>query len=197
MHNKHQSEKIMKKLILAASILASSVLAKDIVVDTKKSHVKWEGSKIGDKKHNGTIQIKSSALSFDEKGLAGSFELDMGTIVNLDIADPTWNQKLVGHLSSPDFFDVPKFPTSKLLLKSSSAKEAGLWVVQADLTIKGKTNPVELLVKIEKEIPMVASTSITIDRSKWDVKYGSGSFFKGLGDKLIHDEIKFQILISE
>jgi polyisoprenoid-binding protein YceI len=187
----------MNKLILVASLLASSVLAKDIVVDTKKSQVKWEGSKVGDKKHDGTIQLKSSQLSYDAKGLLGSFEIDMGTIVNLDIADPKWNQKLVGHLSSPDFFDVPQFPTSKLLLKSSSAKDAGIWVVQADLTIKGKTNPVELLVNVEKEAPFRASTSISIDRTKWDIKYGSGSFFKGLGDKLIHDEIRFQILISE
>ena len=187
----------MKTFIVVAAIFTSIAFAKDIAVNTKTSLVKWEGSKVGDKKHDGTIQLKSSQLSYDTQGLSGSFEIDMGTIVNLDIADPKWNKKLVGHLSSPDFFDVPQYPTSKLVLKSSSAKEPSLWIVKADLTIKGKTNPVELLVKIEKEAPFAASTSITIDRTKWDIKYGSGSFFKGLGDKLIHDEIKFQILISE
>ena len=37
------------------------------------------------------------------------------------------------------------------------------------------------------------SATITVDRSKYDVKYGSKSFFEGLGDKVIHDNFTLEV----
>jgi hypothetical protein len=36
-----------------------------------------------------------------------------------------------------------------------------------------------------------AKATFEIDRTEWDIKYGSGKFFKDLGDKVINDN--FQI----
>ena len=38
-----------------------------------------------------------------------------------------------------------------------------------------------------------ATAKITLDRTDFDVRYGSGSFFDNLGDKTIYDEFDRQV----
>jgi len=34
---------------------------------------------------------------------------------------------------------------------------------------------------------------LKLDRTKWDIKYNSGKFFKNLGDKLIYDDFEIEV----
>lgn len=196
----------MYKLILSLSLIVLLFqfgFAKEEIfkVDVKQSKLEWHGKKVTGE-HNGLINIQSGTLKFNNDKLAGGqFTIDMNTIVDLDLESEEWNTKLVNHLKSDDFFSVEKFPTAKFKItevKAHKAEEsdANYWI-KGELTIKGKTNPIEFAVKIEKNEKGISGTAtMTVDRSKYDVRFGSGSFFEGLGDKLIYDDFDMKISLT-
>ena len=63
--------------------------------------------------------------------------------------------------------------------------------VTADVTIKGITKSITFVAEVDKGS---ASANIVIDRTDFDVRYGSGSFFDNLGDKTIYDD--FELVVS-
>ena len=112
------------------------------------------------------------------------------------LKDSEGNTRHEGHLKSPDFFDVEKFPTAKLVLKSSESFDKGSAVVKGELTIKGVTNPIEFKAATQKKDDgNWYFANIVVDRTKWNIKYGSGSFFDNLGDKTIYDEFKLKVAL--
>lgn len=170
-------------------------------VDVKQSKLEWHGKKVTGE-HNGLINIKNGVLQYkDDMLVGGEFEVDMTSIVNLDLESEKWNAKLVNHLKSDDFFSVEKFPTARLKITEvkshkSEKNDANYWV-KGNLTIKGITNPVEFAVKADKtEKGIMGSATMVIDRSKYDVRYGSGSFFEGLGDNLIYDDFEMKVSLT-
>ncbi len=176
--------KTMKFLvvILLAGTLSASAQKSEISVD--QSAVKWTGNKIAGS-HNGEIKIKSGYLEFkDGNIISGKVIMDMNTITNADLKDEGYNQKLVGHLKSDDFFGVESFPTSSFEISKAPRFKNGKATVSGILTIKGKSENISFdIIKKDK----VYSTELKIDRSKFNVRYGSNSFFDNLGDKAIED----------
>jgi polyisoprenoid-binding protein YceI len=165
--------------------------------DTKSSSVKWLGKKVTGE-HYGTVKIKAGSFTVAGGQLtAGSFEVDMNSIVCDDLKDAEYNGKLIGHLKSDDFFSVAKFATASFkLTKATKGAKDGEYTVTGDLTIKGKTLPVSFPVMItEAGGNVTVSGDLTFDRAKYDIRYGSGSFFEGLGDKMIYDEVKLSLNI--
>lgn len=155
---------------------------KDIKLD--KSKVVWKGYKVTGS-HEGTIAIKSGSLTFDNsKLIGGEFVIDMTTINSTDLQGGG-KDKLDGHLKSDDFFGVEKFPTAKLVFKKVKATGKNSYNVTGDLTIKGKTNPISFSISIYGN---KATATLKVDRTKYDVRYGSTSFFDNLQDKAIYDE---------
>jgi polyisoprenoid-binding protein YceI len=153
-------------------------------VKTTESTVTWKGYKVTGS-HHGTIALKSGSLIFDgDKLTGGEFVVDMPTLVSNDLQGE-YKGKLEGHLKSDDFFGVDAHPTSKLVFTSVKATGKNSYEVTGDLTIKGKTNPVTFDISIYGN---KATATMKVDRSLYDVKYGSGSFFDNLGDKTIYDE---------
>ena len=170
-------------------------------VDVNQSKLEWHGKKVTGE-HTGIINIKGGMLHFKDAMLVGGeFEVDMKTIVNLDLESKEWNAKLVNHLKSDDWFSVEKFPiasfkTTEVKLHKDDKNDANYWV-KGNLTIKGITNLIEFAAKVEKtEEGVTGSATMVVDRSKFDVRYGSGSFFEGLGDKLIYDEFDMKVSLS-
>lgn len=186
MHMK-TSNILLSIFFVAATI---SVSAQDYTVDVNKSQVKWLGTKVTGK-HNGTISVKSGEMSLkNDKISSGTFVIDMNSIVNEDLTDAGYNQKLVGHLKSDDFFGVATYPEAKLVVTKATAFKNNQADVRGDLTIKNKTN--SILFTVTKNGDKYLA-KITVDRSKFDVKYGSNSFFDNLGDKAISDEFNLDI----
>lgn len=188
----------MKKNVLkgaAASVIVLTTLAftslkKEIVV--KESNVTWTGEKVTGS-HTGTIDLKSGFFNFeDEKLIGGEFVMDMTSISNTDLSGES-KQKLEGHLKSEDFFGVEKHPTAKLVITNIAEKGNGSYGVVGNLTIKNITKPVTFDLAMTDNS---ASAKLTIDRSKYDVKYGSGSFFDDLGDKTIYDNFDLEVSLK-
>jgi polyisoprenoid-binding protein YceI len=186
--------KTIKTILLAAIVFASSAtFAQKMMVDTKKSTLKWHGEKVTGE-HWGNIDIKSGWFTWkNDKITDGEFVIDMNTITNTDIEDAEYNAKLVGHLKSDDFFGVATYPTAKLEIKSTSAFKNNKAKVKAHLTIKETTLPIEFEAQKEGNWFMA---EIIVDRSKYDVRYGSGSFFDDLGDKMIYDDFTMTVKLA-
>lgn len=175
-----------KNFVLAVMVMlsGSAMFAQKAEINTEKSSVEWLGKKIGGK-HSGNIQLKSGYLELKEGEIvAGNFVVDMTSLTNFDLKDEGSSQKLVGHLKSDDFFGVETYPTATFELTQSSKFSSGKATVSGKITIKGKTESISFdVVSTGNEY----TASIEIDRSKFDVKYGSNKFFDNLGDKAIND----------
>lgn len=194
-----QKIKIMNKYVIIVMILSFIPCLyvngqKTYVADMKETSIAWLGEKVTGE-HNGNILLKSGTLTMNEKKIiSAGFDIDMTTITNIDLEDAGWNKKLVDHLKSEDFFGVDTYPTASLRITNQPDFSKGTAIVKGDLTIKGITNPIEFrasMQKVEKGIRFYAN--IVVDRSKYNVRYGSGSFFDNLGDKTIYDEFKLKI----
>ncbi len=182
--------KNLKSFALALVAFATlSTTAQTKKVDVKKSTINWVGKKVTGA-HEGTINLKEGSLVFKNKKLVGgNFTVNMTTIIATDLTGE-YKTKLEGHLKADDFFGTDKFPTANLVIKKIADKGNGVYGVNADLTIKGITKPVGFEITV---VGKTATADLKIDRTKYDIKYGSGSFFDGLGDKTIYDEFELKV----
>ena len=171
----------------------SNTTVESLPVNVAKSNIVWKAYKVTGS-HTGNIELKSGMLDFDgDKLVGGSFEIDMTTITCTDL-EGEYNQKLVGHLKSDDFFGVEKFPVAQLeITQVISRGTPGDYKIVGDLTIKGITKEVRFMAKVN---PNQATAAITVDRSEFNVRYGSGSFFENLGDKTIYDEFELEVNLT-
>lgn len=164
-------------------------------VDLSSSLLTWKGTKPGGA-HNGTVALKESSLIVD-KGIVsgGEFVIDMGSIKCLDLKGKKAGN-LVGHLSSADFFDVAKYPTSKFVITSVENKEGKL-AVTGNLTLKDVTKSITIPATVSEAdgVTTFKSETFNIDRADFNVKYGSKKWFDNLKDKFIDDlvEMSFEV----
>ncbi|MCT4615048.1 MAG: YceI family protein [Marinifilaceae bacterium] len=175
----------MKKLFLLSVfvLLFSSIGIRAQQIDINKSKVSWIGKKVTGE-HSGTINLKSAAIQIkDEQIKSGEFVIDMNSMICTDIKDAAYNKKLIGHLKSDDFFGVVKYSTAKLVIRGAELVK-NKYVIQADLTIKGKTERIEFNA-VKTSSGFIAL--LEIDRTKFNIRYGSGKFFENLGNKMISD----------
>ena len=162
-------------------------------IDLTNSSVKWVATKITDKTHEGTVNLSEGGLQLTEGVITGGkFTIDMTSIIVTDLTGGM-KEKLEGHLKNEDFFNVEKFKTANVTILSFDGDK-----VKANLTIKGITNEVLFPVKVvlDDNGGMTATADMEIDRTKFDVRYGSDSFFDNLGDKAIKDMIKFSVSLK-
>lgn len=189
-------------LILSIAFTTGTVFATEpakesnYIVDAKASSVEWTGTKITGSSHTGTIGISNGSFTVSEGAITGGeFSLDMNSIVCTDLSGGM-KKKLEGHLKSEDFFGVEKFPSAVLKIKSSESHD-GHMHVNGELTIKGKSHPISFDANLtEKGGVFNATANISFDRSKYDVRYGSKSFFDDLGDKTINDEVTLNVSLT-
>lgn len=201
----------MKTIGMIASMLVAALLvvntavatekngAKKAVaykVDAAKSVVKWHAKKVTGE-HFGTISLASGALNVDgTKITGGTFEIDMTSIKCTDLTDAGYNAKLVGHLKSDDFFSVEKNPKAKFVIKKVEGSGAN-YNITGDMTIKGITQTITFPAIVKADASGVNATAkITLDRSKWDIRYGSKTFFPTIGDKMINDDFAIDLTLA-
>lgn len=180
----------LKLVIFAFTVfVTASSIAQQKKINVAESSIEWTGKKITGQ-HTGTLNFSSGFLTFTNKELTGGeFAVDMTSIQVTDLEAGKGKEKLEGHLSSDDFFGVNNYATAKLVIKKA-AKIANGYKITGDLTIKGKTNPITFDLAINGSS---AKTTLMVDRTKYDIKYGSGSFFDNLGDKAINDEFELAV----
>lgn len=175
--------------LLIVSFTSLKVVKKN--VDTSKSSIEWLGTKVTGK-HKGTIKLKSGSFNFEAKKLVGGeFVVDMTTIVCTDLQGE-YKGKLENHLNSDDFFGVASFPEAHFKITKIAPISPNKYNVTGDLTIKGTSLEHTFTLDFDNN---KANGTIVIDRSKFDIRYGSGSFFDNLGDKTIHDNFELKVAL--
>ena len=191
----------MKKIILYLAAFSASALFSfkagneaSYKVDAQKSTLVWTGKKVTGE-HKGNIPVSSGTLVVtDNKLKGGNFELNVAGLTVTDITDPTGNGKLVGHLKNDDFFSTDKFPKATYAITSVTSKGGNNYDIAGNLTIKGITQPVSFPAVVSVSGKTLTATGVvTVNRTKFDIKFKSASFFENLGDKAIYDDFTLDV----
>jgi polyisoprenoid-binding protein YceI len=206
-------KKIILSLVLVASVLTGcksekkdKVTTADAVkvavtadlnnVDVASSVITWKGTKPTGA-HDGTIMLQEGSLNLEAGKLTGgTFVIEMSSIKNLDL-DAESAAKIVGHLSSPDFFDVATYATSKFVITSVVEAEGKL-AVTGNLTVKdiSKSITIPAMLSTKGNVTTFKSEKFNIDRAEFNVKYASKTFFDNLKDKFIDDAIELSFTVN-
>jgi len=176
----------------AAEVATSEATSTKYMVNTDESVIEWTGHKPTGS-HVGTIKIESGVFTVNDGTLeSGTFIIDMNTI-----ADSEANARLEGHLKSADFFEVEAYPSSAFEVTGFEMVE-GKAMLSGNLKMKDTQNNVTFPVTVSQDGDTFTLTSemFTIDRSKWNVKYQSKSFFSDLGEKFINDDIELKVTVK-
>ncbi|MDC7996158.1 YceI family protein [Altibacter sp. HG106] len=186
---------ILKTTVLAATLIVTAAFTNPTKTIKKmnvtESKIEWKGKKVLGS-HNGTINLQEGYFEMEGDNLTGGeFVVDMTSITVTDLSGES-KGKLEGHLKSDDFFGVDQHPTATLVI-NSAAKNADGYMVNGDITIKGTTLPITFDMDMTDNM---ATTSLKIDRTKFNVRYGSGSFFDNLGDNTISDNFELDVTLK-
>ena len=153
-----------------------------------KSVVSWGGLRLDGDHRVGTLKLAEGSVTAAGGQLtAGTFTIDMNSL-----AESGHNAGVEKHLKSDDFFGVGKYPTAVFTLtKPVEIDESGSGTVTGNLQLHGMTKEISFpsLVKVVGG-ELTAVANFNLDRTLWNVKYGSGKFFKSLGNKLIKDDME-------
>jgi polyisoprenoid-binding protein YceI len=195
----------MKKIISTLGIAGIALFSMSFMapikpsnykVDTQKSLISWNGKKVTGE-HSGNIKLNGGTLTATGTSISkGSFTINMNTITCTDLQGE-WADKLVGHLKADDFFGVEKYPTSTFVITKVTPAANGTLTVNGNLTIKGITKAVSFpaSVAMNGNTLTAIAKGVKVDRTKYDIRYGSKSFFDSIGDKAIDDEFTLDITL--
>ncbi|MFT7050983.1 MAG: polyisoprenoid-binding protein YceI [Psychroserpens sp.] len=178
-------------VVLALSFASfTTLLKKELKVKT--STITWKGYKVTGS-HEGNITLNDGSLIFEnDKLVGGNFSIDMTSITVTDLEAGQGKEKLEGHLKSDDFFGIKNHPNASFVITKVEG-EKGAYKVTGDLTIKSKTNSMTINMSIADN---TATANLKVDRSKFDVRYGSPTFFNDLKDKAIYDEFDLNVSLK-
>jgi rhodanese-related sulfurtransferase len=171
-------------------------------IDTEKSVVEWSGRNINNR-HHGRIAISGGEIVLaNGRPLSGRFVLDMNTITNLDLQDEGWRGMLLRHLKSEDFFDVERYPTATFELRGAAALAESTpgtpnMEIAGLLTIKETSRSIcfPAIIAPQEDGSIKAQAALDLDRTLWNVCYGSGKLYERLGMHLVNDLISIELFI--
>lgn len=157
------------------------------------SVVNWTGKKILGL-HTGTIQVQSGYLVFEGDTITkAAISINMLSIQITDMEDPAARQEFANHLQHADFFDVNNFPIANWELETARLLDHNKYLLKGRLTIKYHEHPVTFIATVERYSDMLhAMGEMEVDRTLYNIRYGSGRFFDNLGNTLIHDKFVLQ-----
>lgn len=169
-------------------------------IDPAAAVLEWTGRNINNR-HYGRIPVKGGKVEFAGGDLReGGVALDMSGITNQDLQDETYQQMLVNHLLSADFFDVARYPLASMTVNgwepiSSASLGTPDHLLRGELTIKGVTRPITVPVMVipQGDGSIKAQAAFAIDRTDWNITYGSGKLFEKLGMHLVNDRIDIEL----
>jgi len=175
-------------LIISFLLINLELFSQEYGIDLEKSKIKWTGKEITTSSHYGTLKFVEGEIKFQPEAVTGKVVVDMES---LSVDDLTGGSKarLEGHLRSDDFFSVSSHKSSTIEV-TSSKKNGDDFDIDGVLTIKGISHPISFVLSVDNK---VATSKLTFDRSKYDVRFRSGTFFENLGDKLILDDIELEV----
>ncbi len=165
-------------------------ITKEVI--NSNSSVKWLAKKVTGS-HEGNVAISDAHLHFENNLFTGgNITIDMNSINCTDLEGEP-KEQLEGHLLSDDFFGTKYYPTAELEIIKAEKISTEMYEVSGVIEIKGVKQDIKFNASIKNGI---AKADLVIDRSKFNIRYGSGTFFENLGDKMIYDEFNLSVIIA-
>jgi polyisoprenoid-binding protein YceI len=186
----------------AAAAKPATVAATTYTVDTTTSVITWSASKPTGR-HNGTIKLSGGSASVKNDSLdTGNFVINMKSITVLDLKDATEKKELEGHLkgnateNKDHFFNTDKYPTCSFEITSIRNKGPKA-MIEGNLTLKGTSKNIKFPATVTVSGPelKIVSDEFKINRTLWNVNYGSKNLFDNLGNQYIDDDITLNITV--
>ena len=185
------------KFIITITLTLTSIAfsySQSLTANKTQSVIRWYGEELTGKTHFGNLSFKEGQIELqDGLIIGGNFVVNM---ISLSVEDLSGGAKarLEGHLRSDDFFSVDKYPEATLKITQKAKFEEDVQKLYGELTIKGIKHAVEFTIILGDKKTAIAN--LTFDRSKYNVRFRSGSFFENLGDKLILDDIRMEVSLQ-
>jgi polyisoprenoid-binding protein YceI len=161
----------------------------------------WQGRKtITNTFHNGEIKLAGGEIMVKEgRIVSGSIKIDMKSLTATDLSDPKEKASLEEHLKSADFFDVEKYPFAEYKIEDALPSRIPSYdrAIVGNLTIKDKSNGVNIPTKLTIDKSSLVANSLTfqISRTDWGINFGSGVIGTAK-DKAIDDIILFSLKMT-
>ena len=186
--------KRISSILFFSLFYLNQVSAQDtLAISINSSTVNWIGEKVTGQ-HSGYINLQSAFLLLDNNKLVGGkFEIDMQSIKCTDIENEKYALKLENHLKDADFFAVDKFPISNFEI-TDVIFDSNAYMITGIMTIRGISKKISFPASFHNQTGLfIADATLKIDRTKHDIKYGSGTFFEELGDSMIYNDFVINI----
>ena len=185
------------KFIITIALTLISIsfsYSQSLTANKTQSLIRWYGEELTGKTHFGNLSFKEGRIELqDGLIIGGNFVVNMTSLSVEDLSGGA-KARLEGHLRSDDFFSVDKYPEATLKITQKAKVEGDIQKLYGELTIKGIKHAVDFsIILVDKK---TATANLTFDRSKYNVRFRSGSFFENLGDKLILDDIRMEVSLQ-
>ena len=185
------------KFIITIALTLISIsfsYSQSLTANKTQSLIRWYGEELTGKTHFGNLSFKEGRIELqDGLIIGGTFVVNMTSLSVEDLSGGA-KARLEGHLRSDDFFSVDKYPEATLKISQKAKVEGDVQKLYGELTIKGIKHAVDFsIILVDKK---TATANLTFDRSKYNVRFRSGSFFENLGDKLILDDIRMEVSLQ-
>jgi len=185
------------KFIITITLTLISIsfsYSQSLTANKTQSLIRWYGEELTGKTHFGNLSFREGRIELqDGLIIGGNFVVNMTSLSVEDLSGGA-KARLEGHLRSDDFFSVDKYPDATLKISQKAKVEGDVQKLYGELTIKGIKHAVDFsIILVDKK---TATANLTFDRSKYNVRFRSGSFFENLGDKLILDDIRMEVSLQ-
>lgn len=171
-------------------------------LDTAASVLGWSGRNQNNK-HFGTLLLKSGHLTVQGRSLRGELVVDMDTLENINLAGDQLQPILIAHLKSDDFFFTELFPTATLVIDQGEIADPPYMTcanatLKGLLTLRGVTKDLDFpaTITLREDGSLGLEAHFDLDRTRWNVIYGSTRFFEHLGMHTVFDQISIELRLA-
>jgi polyisoprenoid-binding protein YceI len=171
-------------------------------LDTDNSTLIWTAKKkiIPNYIDVGTFNVTEGLVDFDEDGVLtrGSIVIDIQSLNVTETGVGGGFNGLARDMLSGRFLDAEEHPAASFVITSIEKAKRDSFDVIGNLTIKDITKEVITTLDVvhSEDGTALITTEFEIDRTDYDITFGSDSFFDNLGDKVIDDIVLIQVSLQ-
>ncbi|WP_299120129.1 YceI family protein [uncultured Winogradskyella sp.] len=174
------------KTFILIGLISIAAFSQNKTVNKNESTISWTGkAAFNAYSLTGTLKVKSGNASIENDSIKS-----LNIIIDMKSLDHE-NGDLKKHLRGKDFFEVKTYTEATFTVSQPFQIKNGSAEVTGQLKIKDVIRTETFIVNLNDDYSML-SFDISVDRTKYGVKFNSPSFFKKMKENAIADEFKLK-----